>query len=44
MVEFVTINGAQLAYRLAGPANAPLIVTLHGGWGFGRLLLSSLNL
>ncbi|RAQ71325.1 alpha/beta hydrolase [Aspergillus flavus] len=35
MVEFVTMNGAQLAYRLAGPANAPLIVTLHGGRGFG---------
>ncbi|KGO71164.1 hypothetical protein PITC_096510 [Penicillium italicum] len=37
MVEFVSINGAQLAYRLIGPANAPLIITLHGGRGFGSL-------
>lgn len=36
MVEFVSINGAQLAYRLIGPENAPLIITLHGGRGFGE--------
>ncbi|KAJ6082990.1 hypothetical protein N7467_007125 [Penicillium canescens] len=35
MVEFVSVNGAQLAYRLVGPENAPLIITLHGGRGFG---------
>ncbi|KAJ5362362.1 Alpha/beta hydrolase fold-1 [Penicillium brevicompactum] len=35
MVEHVSINGAQLAYRLVGPENAPLIITLHGGRGFG---------
>ncbi|KGO55398.1 Alpha/beta hydrolase fold-1 [Penicillium expansum] len=35
MVEFVSINGAQLAYRLVGPENGPLIITLHGGRGFG---------
>ncbi|CAI7630356.1 unnamed protein product [Penicillium glandicola] len=35
MVEYVSINGAQLAYRLIGPADAPLIITLHGGRGFG---------
>ncbi|KAJ5939459.1 Alpha/beta hydrolase fold-1 [Penicillium verhagenii] len=35
MVEYASINGAQLAYRLAGPENAPLIITLHGGRGFG---------
>ncbi|CAG8286806.1 unnamed protein product [Penicillium salamii] len=35
MVEYISINGAQLAYRLIGPANAPLIITLHGGRGFG---------
>ena len=36
MVEYVSINGAQLAYRLIGPADAPLIITLHGGRGFGK--------
>lgn len=36
MVERVSINGAQLAYRLVGPENAPLIITLHGGRGFGE--------
>ncbi|KAH8422530.1 alpha/beta fold hydrolase [Aspergillus melleus] len=35
MVDFISINGAQLAYRLTGPQNAPLIITLHGGRGFG---------
>ncbi|KAJ5898455.1 Proline iminopeptidase [Penicillium tannophilum] len=35
MVEYASINGAQLAYRLLGPDNAPLIITLHGGRGFG---------
>lgn len=36
MVEHVSINGAELAYRLVGPENAPLIITLHGGRGFGE--------
>lgn len=36
-LEYVTINKATLAYRLAGPDNAPLIITLHGGRGFGGL-------
>jgi poly(3-hydroxybutyrate) depolymerase len=35
-MEFVEINGARLAYRLAGPVDAPLFITLHGGRGFGR--------
>ncbi|KAH8896163.1 alpha/beta-hydrolase [Thozetella sp. PMI_491] len=35
MTEFVDINGAKLAYRLCGPTGAPLIITLHGGRGFG---------
>ncbi|KAF4635592.1 hypothetical protein G7Y89_g2495 [Cudoniella acicularis] len=34
-MEFVEINGAKLAYRLEGPPNAPLFITLHGGRGFG---------
>ncbi|KAK7438557.1 hypothetical protein Landi51_11641 [Colletotrichum acutatum] len=33
MVDFVNINGARLAYRIAGPENAPLMITLHGGRG-----------
>ncbi|KAI9739553.1 MAG: hypothetical protein M1834_006269 [Cirrosporium novae-zelandiae] len=32
---FVTINGAQLHYRIVGPQDTPLIITLHGGRGFG---------
>jgi proline iminopeptidase len=36
MVEFVDINGAHLAYRLVGPNNGPLFITLHGGRGFGE--------
>ncbi|KAI3551231.1 hypothetical protein CSPX01_01148 [Colletotrichum filicis] len=35
MVDFVNINGARLAYRIAGPNNAPLMITLHGGRGMG---------
>ncbi|KAH9886365.1 Alpha/Beta hydrolase protein [Xylariomycetidae sp. FL2044] len=35
MVEFVDIHGARLAYRICGAENAPLIITLHGGRGFG---------
>ncbi|OJK01317.1 hypothetical protein ASPACDRAFT_51218 [Aspergillus aculeatus ATCC 16872] len=35
MVEYVTVNEADLAYRLVGPKDAPLIITLHGGRGFG---------
>ncbi|KAK8086062.1 hypothetical protein PG994_001036 [Apiospora phragmitis] len=34
-VQFVEINGARLAYRIAGPADAPLFITLHGGRGMG---------
>jgi proline iminopeptidase len=34
-LQFVDINGARLAYRLEGPENAPLLITLHGGRGFG---------
>lgn len=36
MVEFVNINGAKLAYRIAGPEDAPLMITLHGGRGMGK--------
>ncbi|WQF81168.1 Putative alpha/beta hydrolase-1, peptidase S33 [Colletotrichum destructivum] len=35
MVDFVDINGARLAYRITGPENAPLMITLHGGRGMG---------
>ncbi|KAK6844126.1 hypothetical protein PG995_014236 [Apiospora arundinis] len=35
-VQFVEVNGARLAYRIAGPADAPLFITLHGGRGMGR--------
>ncbi|KAL3474793.1 Alpha/Beta hydrolase protein [Aspergillus californicus] len=35
MADFITINNAQLAYSLSGPQEAPLIITLHGGRGFG---------
>lgn len=35
MTDFVTINNARLGYRLCGPDNAPLIITLHGGRGMG---------
>ncbi|KAI8305325.1 Proline iminopeptidase [Colletotrichum sp. SAR11_59] len=35
MVDFVDINGARLAYRVAGPEDAPLMITLHGGRGMG---------
>ncbi|KAI9162657.1 Proline iminopeptidase [Paramyrothecium foliicola] len=35
MVDFIDINGARLAYRLTGPDQAPLMITLHGGRGFG---------
>ncbi|PYI36922.1 alpha/beta-hydrolase [Aspergillus indologenus CBS 114.80] len=35
MVEYITVNDADLAYRLVGPKDAPLIITLHGGRGFG---------
>ncbi|KDN68045.1 hypothetical protein CSUB01_08289 [Colletotrichum sublineola] len=37
MVDFVDINGARLAYRIAGPEHAPLMITLHGGRGMGGL-------
>ncbi|KAI1851029.1 hypothetical protein JX265_004561 [Neoarthrinium moseri] len=35
MVDFVEVNNARLAYRIAGSENAPLMITLHGGRGFG---------
>ncbi|KAI1498038.1 Alpha/Beta hydrolase protein [Biscogniauxia marginata] len=35
MVDFAEINGARLAYQICGPAGAPLVITLHGGRGFG---------
>ncbi|KAI0484555.1 Alpha/Beta hydrolase protein [Xylariaceae sp. FL0804] len=35
MVDFVDVNGARLAYRVSGPEDAPLFITLHGGRGFG---------
>ncbi|KAI1038064.1 hypothetical protein LB503_012017 [Fusarium chuoi] len=40
MVEFITANGAQLAYELSGPKDAPLMITLHGGRG---MVYSRLN-
>jgi pimeloyl-ACP methyl ester carboxylesterase len=37
MVSYISIDNATLAYRLTGPAcpSTPLIITLHGGRGFG---------
>jgi proline iminopeptidase len=35
MVEFLTVNGATLAYAITGPTSAPLMITLHGGRGMG---------
>ncbi|EED17052.1 proline iminopeptidase, putative [Talaromyces stipitatus ATCC 10500] len=35
MVEYITINGARLAYEISGPETAPLMITLHGGRGMG---------
>ena len=34
-VQFVVINGARLAYKIAGHQHAPLLITLHGGRGQG---------
>ncbi|KAL7420941.1 hypothetical protein Q5752_004895 [Cryptotrichosporon argae] len=34
-LQHVDINGATLAYKLVGPADAPLFITLHGGRGCG---------
>ncbi|RXK37936.1 hypothetical protein M231_04825 [Tremella mesenterica] len=34
-LQFIDINGATLAYRIVGPKEAPLIITLHGGRGLG---------
>ena len=42
VLSSVTINGAELTYRLEGPENAPLIITLHGGRGFGISSLLSI--
>jgi proline iminopeptidase len=37
MVAFVDINGARLAYAISdNDATKPLLITLHGGRGFGK--------
>jgi hypothetical protein len=37
MVEFVDINGARLAYTISdNDATKPILITLHGGRGFGK--------
>lgn len=41
MIDFVQVNGANLAYRLCGPDKAPLIITLHGGRGMGKTTFTS---
>ncbi|KAL4903053.1 hypothetical protein BDW74DRAFT_180344 [Aspergillus multicolor] len=33
--SFIKINNATLAYTLSGPASGQLLITLHGGRGFG---------
>ncbi|KAF3398842.1 Proline iminopeptidase [Talaromyces pinophilus] len=43
MVEFLTVNGATLAYAITGPTSAPLMITLHGGRGMGTQLSSLLR-
>jgi proline iminopeptidase len=36
MASFVNINGAVLAYEISSDdATKPLLITLHGGRGFG---------
>ncbi|BCS20469.1 alpha/beta fold hydrolase [Aspergillus puulaauensis] len=35
MSNYITINNANLAYDISGPEHGPLIITLHGGRGFG---------
>jgi poly(3-hydroxybutyrate) depolymerase len=42
MAEFITVNGATLAYAITGPTSAPLMITLHGGRGMGMYLPHSL--
>jgi proline iminopeptidase len=39
MVDFVEIHGARLAYRLTGPSDGGLIITLHGGRGMGMTMM-----
>lgn len=34
-LKYVDINGARLAYRYGGAPDGLLIITLHGGRGFG---------
>ncbi|WVW79476.1 hypothetical protein I302_101445 [Kwoniella bestiolae CBS 10118] len=34
-IQHVSINGARLAYRTKGDPSGPLMITLHGGRGFG---------
>lgn len=41
MVQFITVNGAKLAYELSGPKDAPLVITLHGGRGMGKVSICS---
>jgi hypothetical protein len=37
MVAFIDINGACLAYAISdNDATKPLLITLHGGRGFGK--------
>jgi proline iminopeptidase len=37
MVAFIDINGARLAYTVSdNDATKPLLITLHGGRGFGK--------
>lgn len=35
-LRFIEINGARLAYRIIGAEDVPLLITLHGGRGFGK--------
>jgi hypothetical protein len=38
MVSFIEVNGARLAYEISSDdATKPLLITLHGGRGFGML-------
>lgn len=33
----IELNGADFNYSIAGPADGPLVILLHGGRGFGTL-------
>lgn len=41
MVNYMSVNGAELAYDEAGSKDVPLMITLHGGRGMGQMTKTS---